>query len=225
MKEKRKPTVIKTLFYETMTHSIPIRISHSLLTRDFLTQSMIPSQSSSGITHSVSVSKHFCIEWGERRFPCVWQAFIVLQCSASSSRILTNTSYKLSATGYEKQWTQLHRQHSIYTVEKKSGSRNSANDQLKVNQNVGSMDLKLELFVRNFLMTLMTWSDGSVKLNSHATDNMQESKVSEKINSRKLIKEEREKDIRTNFRSPRTWDSCCLKFIWENNHVSKGNRW
>lgn len=56
------------------------------------------------LLHSVSVSKH-CMEWGERRFPCVWQAFIVLQCSASSSRILTNTSYKLSATGYGKKST------------------------------------------------------------------------------------------------------------------------
>lgn len=92
------------LFYDALCGGI---LSQSSLARDFLTQSMMPSQSFSSTTHSVSVSMLLGTEWGERRFPCVWQAFIVLQCSASSSRILTNTSYKLSALGYGKQWAAL----------------------------------------------------------------------------------------------------------------------
>lgn len=64
---------------------------------DFFKQSTIPSQSVWGRTHAESSSEaSSAYEWGDRRFPWVWQAFIVLQCSASSSLMFRNTSYKFS---------------------------------------------------------------------------------------------------------------------------------
>jgi hypothetical protein len=64
---------------------------------DFFIQSTIPSQSVWEGTHAESSSEaSSAYEWGDRRFPWVWQAFIVLQCSASSSLMFRNTSYKFS---------------------------------------------------------------------------------------------------------------------------------
>lgn len=58
----------------------------------------MPSQSVWGGTQAESSSEaSSAYEWGDRRFPGVWQAFIVLQCSASSSLMFRNTSYKFSA--------------------------------------------------------------------------------------------------------------------------------
>lgn len=71
---------------------------------DFFIQSTIPTQSAWGTGHPESSSDSgngsVC---GERRLPCVWQAFIVLQCSASSSLMFMNTSYRLSK---QKTWVQ-----------------------------------------------------------------------------------------------------------------------
>ena len=62
---------------------------------DFFKQSTTPSQCW-GVTQPAS-SLSSKDEWGDRRFPGVWQALIVLQCSASSSLMFRNTSYKFSA--------------------------------------------------------------------------------------------------------------------------------
>lgn len=63
---------------------------------DFFKQSKMPSQSLEATIFDSS--QKGADEWGDRRFPWVWQSFIVLQCSASSSLMFTNTSYRLSAT-------------------------------------------------------------------------------------------------------------------------------
>lgn len=71
---------------------------HRLGVRDFLTQSTKPSQSTSGTAQPGSSSSwRLRLEWGDRIFPWVWHAFIVLTCSPSSSLMFTNTSYKFSA--------------------------------------------------------------------------------------------------------------------------------
>jgi len=60
-KEKNKMNIIKIL-YTIMSENTKDTVLGLYFVSDFFTQSTIPSQSFSGITHSVSASEQFCVE-------------------------------------------------------------------------------------------------------------------------------------------------------------------
>jgi len=60
-KEKNKMNIIKIL-YTIMSENTKDTVLGLYSVSDFFTQSTIPSQSFSGITHSVSASEQFCVE-------------------------------------------------------------------------------------------------------------------------------------------------------------------
>jgi len=60
-KEKSKMNIIKIL-YTIMSENTKDTVLGLYFVSDFFTQSTIPSQSFSGITHSVSASEQFCVE-------------------------------------------------------------------------------------------------------------------------------------------------------------------
>lgn len=96
-------TICRSLFmssgyyYAVLSLMFYVYFCFVVVATDFFTQSTIPSQSASGSRHRDSSWKSSSgYEWGDLRLPWVWQALIVLQCSASSSLMFKKTSNKFS---------------------------------------------------------------------------------------------------------------------------------